>query len=231
MEKKLNFKVLGILLTLILPGHTWASNASDDNNWFGYLDEGTITAAKNRASQTNLNFNNYIDSTEQNFPWITLKDVSYVNPKSHQEEQFIIVNICRKSSPYGEFALYHGKTDPSRIRLSGLTGFTDFGKETALYLSTITYQYFTQEKDEKGYIVIEKVDAGFQAGGKGYAQVCLKAFLNHFISPQTSVEYVFSDLRAAATQHYFSKYGFQKGLPDDYKTLTTKMVKPYYYHK
>ena len=141
------------------------------------------------------------------------------------------MNACRKASAYGEFALYSGAIDPLKIRLSGLTGFSDLGKETAFYLSTVTYQYFPKVADQKDYIVIEKVDAGYQAGGKGYAQVCLDVFLKHFILPQTSVEYIFSDLRAGATQHYFPKYGFQKGLPTGFETLTKKLAKPYFFKK
>lgn len=227
----MKFRNFAILLAFTLTEHVFATNAREDNNWFGYLDEETVTAARNRALQQDLNLEKYITSPEQQFPWLTLKEVSCVNPKTKQEEQFIIANICRKSSPYGEFALYEGKTDPLKIRLSGLTSFTDLGKDTACFLSTVTYQYFPKQGDQEDYIVIEKVDAGFKAGGKGYAQVCLDAFLKHFILKQTSVDYVFSDLRAGATQHYFPKYGFQKGLPTDFETLTKKLAIPYYYKK
>ncbi|AIL12749.1 hypothetical protein IM40_03155 [Candidatus Paracaedimonas acanthamoebae] len=227
----MKFRNFAILLAFTLTGHAFATNAREDNNWFGYLDEETVIAARNRASQPDLNLEQYIASPEQNFPWITLKEVSCINPKTKQEEEFIIANVCRKSSPYGEFALYDGKTNPLKICLSGLTGFSDVRKDSACYLSTATYQYFPKQEDQKDYIVIESVNSGFNAGGKGYAQVCLDAFLKHFILPQTSVDYVFSDLRAGATQHYFPKYGFEKGLPAGFETLTKKLTIPYYYKK
>lgn len=227
----MKFKNFTFLLALTLTSHAFATNAREDNQWVGYLDEINVTAARNRALQQDLNFEQYIASPEQQFPWITLKEVSCINPKTEQEETFIIANVCRKFDPYGELAIYEGTTNPLKIRLSGLTGFSEAGKNTALYLSVVRYRYIPKQEDQNSCILIRKVEAGFEAGGKGYSQVCLDVFLKHFILTQTSVDYVLSDLQTGATQHYFPKYGFQKGLPADLKTLPEKFVQPYYYKK
>ena len=55
----------GILLALTLTGYALATNtAREDNHWFGYLDEQTLTTARIRALQQDLNLENYIATPE-----------------------------------------------------------------------------------------------------------------------------------------------------------------------
>ncbi len=48
--------------------------------------------------------------------------------------------------------------------------------------------------------------------GKGYAQACVKYFRDDFTAKKTEITTVFSDCRAAATKHWFPKYGFKEGM-------------------
>ncbi len=220
----MNLVISLLLLSFSFSVQIFATSYAEDNDWNGYIGPHTLEKMKMLALRPSLKFEEYIKNEEQTFPWLTLKNTVCTNPKTSQKEDFIIVNAYDKLSENGQFVLYKNNIDLTKICLKNLREFTDAVYASAFFLSKISYHY----DGKNGYITIDHVSSGNLSGGQGYAQVCLNTFLNQFIRSHTQVKYVFADLRTPVTQHYFPKYGFQKGFPDNLKLVPVGLNIPYF---
>ncbi|OJX13169.1 MAG: hypothetical protein BGO77_06610 [Caedibacter sp. 37-49] len=213
-----------ILISLFLPFSTLATPYAEDNNWSGYIGPHTLEKMKTLALQPHLNFEQYTTRESEKFPWLTLKNISCINPKTNEIKEFFITNTYDTRSSQGQFVLYSHDIEPTKICLKNLMEFTDAVPAAAFFLSKISYHY----EAKNGCITIDHVCSGNLSGKQGYAQVCLETFLKQFIHLHTHVKYVFADLRTPVTQHYFPKYGFQKGLPMALTPLPIGLDIPYF---
>ena len=81
-----------ILISLFLPFSTLATPYAEDNNWSGYIGPHTLEKMKTLALQPHLNFEQYTTRESEKFPWLTLKNISCINPKTNEIKEFFITN-------------------------------------------------------------------------------------------------------------------------------------------
>lgn len=147
--------------------------------------------------------------------YLTLENYSF-QYKDNTHKLLIAVGFYHDSC-WGEIAVYPENVDPKTIRYS-LGEFSDLGRATP-YLATIKFEYEPASEQHPAYFILEKVDAGHNAGRKGYSQACTSYFISKFITNHTKVDFVFSDARNVACQVFFPRYGLQSGMPESFKTV------------
>lgn len=103
--------------------------------------------------------------------------------------------------------------------------FSDFNGQPIL--SHLKYEYIFAEQP---HFILEKVTTNPNFGGNGYSRVCVKYFLEEFVSKKTEITHVFSDCRYSQPKHYFPDYGFQEGMLPGYD-FKRAMHCPYYWVK
>lgn len=155
--------------------------------------------------------------------FLTLEEFSF--DYKGNNNKFWLANGFYHGNNWGEIAIYSENVDPKKIYYSH-GSFSDLGK-AAPYLSTLKYEYVPSTDMHPAYFILERVDAGYEFGGKGYSQACVNYFISEFITKRTKVNYVFSDLRNPACRHYFPSYGFQAGVSEEFKSV--KFDRPLHY--
>jgi hypothetical protein len=148
-----------------------------------------------------------------------------------ETNKFIIAHSFDQGSNWGEIAVYAGDVNPLKIRFypgsfSDLCG-------AAMYLSVLKYKYVPATDLHPSYFILENINAGYNAGGKGYSQVCVDYFMKEFISNHTKVNYVFSDARNRICQHFFPRYGLQAGMAQAFQGIkfASPLRDPYFWER
>lgn len=190
------------------------------------------------TNETSLTAGGYFTShNEKTSDWLKLEPFTFEHHSERKNttsiNSFFVGNVFRPN--WGTIALYPHDVSPEKIRYS-YGSFSDLGKGTACFLSTLKYEYVPQNELYPAYLIVEKVitsidDNGAKLEGKGYSQACLKYFVDEFVTNHTKIKYVFSDLRNPVCTMFFPKYNFQSGLPEELKGIqfTRPMQRPYFW--
>jgi hypothetical protein len=150
--------------------------------------------------------------------WLTIENNNFLYKGNEQE--FCIINGFSYDSMFGEVAVY-----PLNVKLNKVTYSSGrFNDIHARYLSTLQYEYIPAADSRPAYFIVENVEAGGGAEGKGYTQAALNYFINEFVIKRTDVKYVFSDLRNRVCCHFFPKYSFVQDIPEEVKDI--KFARP-----
>ncbi len=201
------------------------------NLYAGFLNELEIsqatTLAKNQSQFEEITQVISDEGKVNREDWLSLEDFEFLY--KNKTNKFVIANSFNSSTRWGEVAIYAGDTNLSKIKVVCSGSFSDIGK-AAPYLATLNYEYIPVLESQESHFIIEHVTAGYEAGGKGYSQALLGYFMDEFVTKHTKVNYVFSDLRARATKHYFPKHGFQNGELSGFK-FSRGMQYPFYWLK
>lgn len=183
-----------------------------------FLTEDQVRDAQCLASQTIRfeDFRTHQHTLEQSTrkPWLTLVPFEF---EYKGEKKKLCMAQGDHLRSYGEIAVYAGDVNPTKIDYS-IIGFSDLGK-AAPFLSYLQYEFIPAQNAYPAHFILEKVQAGYQGEGQGYSQAAVKYFIDEFVTKRTNVKYVFSDLRNPICQHYFPKYGFQKGLIEEFEKI------------
>lgn len=128
---------------------------------------------------------------------------------------------------FAEIAVYAEDVDPTKIDY--LKGVFYASRRTATILSSLVYEFRPATNTYPAHFILEKVETEDPYLGKGYSQAAVKYFIDEFVTKRTNVKYIFADLRYQVSQHYFPKYGFQKGLIEEFKDVKFErpMANPY----
>ena len=176
-----------------------------------FATENTEVATKESSLTTGAYFTEFKDNEWYKSELITVEYQSSRSQKA-STNSFCIANIF--NTDRGEIALYPSDVELKQIDYF-LGKFNDLGKNTAQYLSTLTYKYVPAKGSSPAFLIISRVDTPSAAMGKGYSQASLKYFLDDFVRKHTNIKYVISDLRNGSCQHFFPKYDFKKGIPTE----------------
>ena len=168
-------------------------------------------ASKESTLTTGKYFTEFKDNEWYKSELITVEYRSSRSQKT-STNSFCVANIFNKDR--GEIALYPKDVQPQSIDYYG-GRFNDLGKNTAQYFSTLTYKYVPAKGSFPAFLIISRVDTPSAGMGKGYSQASLKYFLDDFVRKHTNIKYVISDLRNGSCQHFFPKYDFKKGIPQE----------------
>ena len=219
-------KIMKVQILLVLLALLSSTFIGIESHASGFLTEEKIEMAHTLASNGTY-FEDYVIQQKQsqnNQDWLTLEEFSF--DYKNTNHIFSLANGFYPNSNWGEIAVYPIDVDPTKIYYS-FSAFNDLGR-AAPYLATLRYEYKPSENSDRSYFIVEKVSAGYQSGGKGYSQVCLKYFVDEFVTKRTDVNYLFSDLRDQKCQHYFPRYGFQSGVVEEF--INNKFERPLQIH-
>jgi hypothetical protein len=147
--------------------------------------------------------------------WLTYSEFGF--EYKGEQRKYHAVHGSMPNSNWGEVAVYDGTINPIKVNYS-LGGFSDFPPAHP-YLAVIQYEFMPAKDAMPAHVILEKIEAGYQAAGQGHPQACLQYFVDEFVTKRTKVNYVFSDLRNVLCQKFFPKYGFSHGIPAEVKDI------------
>ena len=182
-----------------------------------FLSEEEIINAK-KLEEYSITFEAFREEQKQKekkdqLDYFTIKNFKF--PYKKQNLELIVAVGSYRNSNWGEVALYSGNANLKKIKYNS-GEFSDVGS-AELFLANIKFEYVPSTQDHVAYFILQKIDANYKCGGKGYSQACVSYFMNEFIIKHTNVEFVFSDVRNLACQHFFPRYGLQPGMPAPFK--------------
>jgi hypothetical protein len=213
MKRSLAYIILGLFYSASLQSMEREFLSNEAITEATKLAKSSITCEEFRQEQMQKDTKDQLD-------YFTIEDFNF----RYKENDFtfqVAVGFDHGAT-WGEIALYPGDVNLKQIKyVAG--GFSDLGA-AALYLANIQFEYVPATQEHVSYYILEKISAGYNAEGKGYSQACVSYFMNEFITKHTNVEFVFSDARNRACQHFFPPYGLKSGIPAEFKTV--KFARP-----